>query len=192
MRVKKILIALAMVPVVAVIAACSSGSGTGPDAAQSYNLRVNLTDKPMMSMQSVNVSIAMVRVHQSASADPGAAGWHDMPVTATMPIDLMKVRNGVVQELCRTSLDPGSYQQMRLVMTPNAGPGDASHNNVMTMDGVTHPVEMPTDVKIVHPFTIGAGKTDITLDFIASDSMHQRGNGTYYMTPVIHPSTMMQ
>jgi len=174
------------------LAACSGGSSTAPDAAQAYNLKVNLTDMPMSGVNSVHVTVATVRVHQSADAGTDAAGWQDIPVTAGMPVDVMCLRNGVLLELCRTTLPPGDYQQIRLVMTPNAGGGDASRNYVMTMDGVTHPIDMPSDVKITHSFSVASGKTDVTLDFVAANSMHQRGNGTYYMEPVIHASTMMK
>jgi hypothetical protein len=184
---------IALSSVVVLLAACSGGSGggTGPDASQDYNLKVSLTDMPMTNVKAVHVTVASVRVHQSADAGADAAGWQEIPVTAAMPVDMMTLRNGVLLELCRTTLSAGDYQQVRLVMTPNAGGGDASRNYVTTMDGATHPVDMPSDVKILHSFTVGSGQTDVTLDFVAADSMHQRGNGSYYMNPVIHPSSKM-
>jgi len=192
---KKLLGVTTLFSLVLLLAACSGSSGsssTAPDATQAYNLKVNLTDMPMSGVSSVHVTVATVRVHQSADAGTDAAGWQDIPVTAGMPVDVLSLRNGVLLELCRTTLPPGDYQQIRLVMTPNAGGGDASRNYVMTMDGVTHPIDMPSDVKITHSFSVASGKTDVTLDFVAANSMHQRGNGTYYMEPVIHASTMMK
>src|SRR5512143_2452533 len=179
-------LALALLP-----AACSSGGGggTGGTGAEA-NLRINLTDAPMMSMRQVNVTITSVRIHQSADAAPGAAGWHEIPVTAPMPVDLMRLRGGVLQELCSTQLAAGHYQQVRLVMMQNAGSGPPYHNSVMTADGQMHPVDMPGELKIVHSFNVAQGAlTDLTLDFDAQRSMRQRGNGSYFMQPVIGASS---
>ncbi|HEY6000976.1 MAG TPA: DUF4382 domain-containing protein [bacterium] len=174
---------LALVP-----AACSSGGDGG--AGGETNLRINLTDAPMMSMRQVNVTITSVRIHQSADAAPGAAGWHEIPVTAPMPVDLMRLRGGVLQELCSTQLAAGHYQQVRLVMMQNAGSGPPYHNSVMTADGQMHPVDMPGELKIVHSFNVAQGAlTDLTLDFDAQRSMRQRGNGSYFMQPVIGASS---
>ena len=189
---KKLLGAISLFSFTLLLAACSGGSSTAPDASQAYNLKVSLTDMPMSGVNSVHVTVVTVRIHQNADAGTDSAGWRDIPVTAGMPVNVMSLRNGVLLELCRTALPPGNYQQVRLVMTPNAGGGDASRNYVMTMDGVTHPIDMPSEVKITHSFTVSSGQTDVTLDFVAADSMHQRSNGTYYMEPVIHASTMMK
>lgn len=188
---KRLLGAAVLLPLALLLAGCSGNSGTGPDGSgeQDYNLKMSLTDMPMEGMRSVHVTITAVRVHQSAGADPAGAGWREIPVTAKMPVDLMKLHGGVLMELCRDSLDPGTYEQVRLVMSPNAAGGDASRNYMTMMNGQMQPFDMPYDIKIVHPFTIGAGKTDVTLDFVASESMHQRGNGSYYMTPVINASS---
>jgi hypothetical protein len=171
----------------AVLPGACSGGGDGGDA----NLRVNLTDAPMMGMRSVNVTVTNVRIHQSADAGADAAGWRDLPVTAPMPVDLMRIR-GVLYELCSASLDAGHYQQVRLVVRQNAGTMPPYQNSATTMDGAVHPVDMPGEIKIVHSFTVATGTTtDLTLDFIAEQSVHQRGNGEYYMQPVIHPSSTM-
>jgi hypothetical protein len=197
---KKLLALGALLAAAAVAASCSSGSSTGPDmgtgtgpggGTQSYTLRVNLTDAPMMGLSAVNVTIASLRVHQSASAAPGDPGWMEIPVTAQMPVDLMRYRNGTLYELCRIDLGPGTYQQVRLQLMPNAGATGPYRNFVMDMGGVTRPIDVPGDsIKIVHPFTVAAGtKTDLTLDFDAAQSCRQRGNGTWFMQPVIRPSS---
>ena len=167
-------------------AACSSGGGNED------NFQVFLTDAPMMGMREVNVTIASVRVHRSASAGSGDAGWRDIPVTAPMPVDLLRLRGGVLVELCGTRLDPGSYQQVRLTVTQNPGANPPYHNSVVTVDGVRRPLEIPSDIKLVHFFPVGDGtSTDLRLDFDAQASMRQHGNGDYFMQPVIHASSTM-
>lgn len=183
---KRILSCLAALSLAVLLASCSSSSS-------SDNLRINLTDAPMMGMSTVNVTITMVRVHQSADIGPGEAGWRDIPVTAPMPIDLMSIRGGVLYELCGVNLAAGHYQQVRLVFRQNGDGSPPYHNSVMTMDGVVHPVEMPDEVKIVHGFTVAEGSvTDLTLDFRADQSMRQHGDGSYFMSPVITATSMMK
>lgn len=179
---KKVFMPLVLLPLLFLFGSCSSG---GDD--EDFNLRFNLTDAPMMGLKAVNVTISSVRVHQSASAADADAGWRDIPVTAAMPVDLMKLRGGVLYELCNTNLETGAYQQVRLVMVPNAT-GAAPYNNaITTMDGAVHPLDIPSQSpKISHSFSVGAGtKTDVTLDFDAARSCRQRGNGTWFMEPWI-------
>ena len=182
---------LSLLPLV-LLFACSSSSSS-PSPSQGFNLRVNLTDAPMMQMQAVNVTVTTVRIHQSADAAPDAAGWRDIPVTAAMPANLMAMTGGVLFELCTTNLEPGAYQQVRLIMMPNAGSQPPFQNSVMTMDGVTHPMTVPSDSgKIVHPFAVAAGTTtDLTLDFNAAQSVMQTGSGSWMMQPVISASSTM-
>lgn len=172
------------------LTACSSSSNpdaSGIDPKKEYNLSVKLTDKPMMSLQAVMVTISAVRVHQSSSAGIGEAGWREIPVTAGMPVDLMQLRNGVVQELCREQLEPGTYQQVRLQLVPNEGMEPPYRNSVTMMDGTVQPIDVPGEsIKIVHPFTVAADtKTDLVMDFDAASSCRQRGNETWYMQPVV-------
>ena len=91
-----------------------------PGERDQSTLRVYLTDKPAEQYLAVNVTIAAVRVHQSGDAGELAAGWEELPVTAAMPVDLLRLRNGVLFELCRANLPAGHYQQIRLVLAPSA------------------------------------------------------------------------
>lgn len=173
-----------------VLAACSNSSNPdagGIDPGEDDNLSVQLTDKPMLSLQAVMVTISSVRVHQSSSAGTGEAGWREIPVTAGMPVDLMQLRGGVVRELCRAQLEPGAYQQVRLQLVPNEGAEPPYRNSVTMMNGTVEPIDVPGEsVRIVHPFTIAPGtSTDLVLDFDAAQSCRQRGSGTWYMQPVV-------
>jgi len=186
---------------VAMAGACSSGSDSSsssspdPSASKGATLSVGLTDKPMMgSAQTVMVTISTVRVHQSASAGTGDPGWHDMPVTAAMPVDLLKLRGGVIQELCSAQLPAGTYQQVRLQLVPNEGTAPPYRNSVGMMDGTAQPMEVPSDsIKINHAFTAtDGGKTELVMDMDADQSCRQRGNGAWYLQPVVTASSHMQ
>lgn len=169
-----------------------TGTGTSPDTATGAgNLRVSLTDKPAEEYQAVKVTVASVRVHQSAEAGEADGSWLEIPVTAAMPVDLLTLRNGVLYELCGTTLSAGHYQQIRLALTANEGTTPPYRNSVVTADGTEHALEAQSGtIKIVHQFTIAAGtETDLVLDFDASQSVKKRGNGTFFMQPVIKASS---
>lgn len=172
--------------------ACSGGDGDGGGGGDE-NLVVSLTDAPVDGVRAVNVTITAVRVHQSADAGTGDAGWRDLRVRAPMPVDLLRLRGGVLYELCKARLGAGHYQQVRLVVAENAGAGPPHRNSVQTADGRLHPLEVPSDIKIVHSFRVADGmRTDLRLDFRADDSLRQRGNGEYYLQPVVHASSTVR
>ena len=175
----------------ALVSGACSGGGDGGDGGGEENLRIHLTDAPIDGVRAVNVTITAVRIHQSADAGPGAAGWRELPVRAPMPVDLLRLRGGVLYELCRARLGAGHYQQVRLVVAPT-GDTQPYHNSVRTTDGRLHPLEIPSDIKIVHAFRVADGTTtDLTLDLRADQSVRQHGNGDYYMQPVVHGASQV-
>jgi len=120
-------------------------------------------------------------------------GWMEIPVdpTVKMPVDLLVLRNGVLLGLGSAPLPVGHYQQIRLVLAPNTGAEPPFNQSVVTADGVTHALEVPSGtIKIVHGFSVDTPQaTDLTLDFDASQSVKKRGNGTFFMTPVIRAAS---
>jgi hypothetical protein len=197
-RSSEILLVLLAAFVLILSPACSGSGGSdaggnpvGPDG--SGTLRIRLTDKPAVDYTSVWVTVANVRVHQSAGTGTTEAGWIDMPVTAAMPVDLLTLRNGILLPLCGGQLPAGQYQQIRLVLTPNAG-GPPYNNSVVTADGVDHPLEIPSDsIKIVHGIPVTDGSvTDVIIDFDGALSIKERGNGVYALQPVIKVSSTVQ
>ena len=184
---------IALLPLLLLLPMCSgsddgSDSPAGPSGSRQAKLRVLLTDKPTEELSAVWVTIAAVRVHQSAGAEDGEGGWIELPVTAAaMPVDLLTLQNGVLLPLCGpTPLPAGNYQQVRLVLTPNTGTA-APFNNYVTSTAGDVPIDVPSGtIKILHLLSTVEGQTtELTLDFDASQSVKQRGNGTYFMQPVI-------
>lgn len=170
------------------VAGPTPGGDSDPSAMST--LRVFLTDKPAEEYLAVNVTVAGIRVHQSSSIGELEAGWVELPMAAAMPVDLLTLRNGVLLELGQTPLPAGHYQQIRLELEPNAGAEPPFNQSVVTADGVTHALEAPSGtIKIVHGFSTDPQQvTDLTLDFVASESIVARGNGTYALKPVIKAS----
>jgi hypothetical protein len=156
-------------------------------------LRVALTDAPGCGFDQVNVTVERVRVHQSASAGDGEAGWSDIAVAggSGRRMDLLTLNNGVIAELGQVTLPAGQYQQIRLVLGRNAGGMGMMANSVMPTGSMS---EMPLDtpsgsqsgIKLIHGFTVEPNRlTDVLLDFDACRSIVLRGNGTHSMKPVI-------
>ena len=164
------------------------GTGTG-------ELRVALTDAPACGYDEVNVTIERVRVHASSSANASDGGWTDIVVNPPRKVDLLSLQNGILIDLGQTTLPAGQYTQMRLVLASN-GSGTPA-NYVVPSSGSMMPVAMATPsaqqsgIKLIHGFTIEAGKTTgLVLDFDACKSIVGRGNGSYGLKPVIGVTPM--
>jgi len=171
--------------------ACGGGGDSGiAPAPAAGTLRVALTDAPACGFNQVVVTVSKVRAHQSAGASESDAGWHDIDVNPPQKVDLLSLQNGILVDLGQTTLPAGQYTQMRLVLSANTAGTTA--NYVMPIGGSMMPVGMDTPsaqqsgIKLIHPFTIEAGKTTgLVLDFDACRSIVQRGNGSYGLKPVI-------
>lgn len=171
------------------LAACGGG-GSGSDDAGAGTLRVSLTDAPACGYDSVHVTVEKLRVHRSASAAEGDAGWAEVVLTPPRRIDLLTLTNGVLEPLGQTALPAGTYTQMRLVLAPNGSSTPPAHA-VRPSGGAEVPLDTPSGqqsgIKLNMNVDVPAGKVaDVVLDFDACKSVVQRGNsGRYNLKPVI-------
>ena len=104
-------LALYGLPVVAAAALAACGGGGGGDAGQpsvstTGTLRVSLTDAPACGFEQVNVSIERIRVNRNADANENSVGWTDLKIAPARRIDLLKLGNGVLEELGQLSDPP--------------------------------------------------------------------------------------
>lgn len=166
-----------------------SGDGAGGTGTDTGTLRVSLTDAPACGYESVNVTVTRVRVHQSAAAQDGQAGWSEIVVDPPRKLDLLSLSNGVLYELGQVALPAGSYQQIRLVLADNASVPLA--NTVVPTGGAESPLDTPSaqqsGIKLQANVDVPAGETvDVVLDFDACRSVVRRGNsGRHGLKPVI-------
>ena len=128
---------LLMTCIVAAVFSLSCGGGSDSESPQ--NVRVLLTDAPAENFKSVFVTISNVRVHGSASADEREAGWENITVTAEMPVDLLTLEGGVVKTLGSENLDPGHYQQIRLILEGNTD-GEDYNSFIVLNNGDIRPL----------------------------------------------------
>ena len=105
----------------------------------------------------------------------------------------------------KLELQPGSYQQIRVILAADSASSSVSNNKcgnasncvVLAVDSSVHPLalssEATTGIKIPSgqlaggQFTIAAGQTkDLNIDFNACASIVVQGNGQYRLKPVLH------
>jgi hypothetical protein len=170
------------------LAAC--GGGGGGDAGGEGTLRVSITDAPAC-YEHVYITVAGVRVHTSASAGEGEAGWRELMLPAPKRIDLLDLTNGVLEEIGSMPLPAGNYSQLRLVLAENGGNTPLA-NAVQPIGGTLVPLKSPSGqqsgLKLQVHFKVEADKLiDLVLDFDACRSVVQRGNrDSYLLKPVIN------
>lgn len=163
-------------------------------------LRLALTDAPACGFDKVFVTVTKVRVHQSSSAGEGEAGWSEFVIDPGKRLDLLKLTNGVLEELGQKSLPAGKYQQLRLVLAENGS--TAPFANAVVPTGSTAEVALSTPsaeqsgLKLQANMDVIASQTaDFVIDFDACKSIvttggNGNGNGSssagkYLLKPVL-------
>jgi hypothetical protein len=149
---------------------------------------VSLTDAPACGFDAVNVTVAKVRINQSATASDTDGGWTDITLTPARKINLLNLTNGALDALGQTSLAAGHYSQLRLMLDPNTA--QPLSNSVVPTGGVetslTTPSAVQSGIKLVNEFDVAAGqRVDLVLDFDACKSVVTTGNGKYLLKPVV-------
>jgi hypothetical protein len=173
-----------------VFATFGCNSTTGPSGpAGTLNLR--LTDSPFTDAKAVYVTFTGVRAHRSEG------DWTTVPfadaAAASRTCDLKKLQNGADDILGTGPLVAGQYTMIRLVVesakidlnNPSAA-GPACFTTPSTPPPGVDVTVSSGEVKLNRGFTLTADTaTTILLDLDGDGSIHQQGNGSYRMTPVI-------
>jgi len=167
---------------VVLLASCGSGETTPG------KVRFALTDAPACGFDEVNVSIERIRVHRSADANENALGWTDLRLDPARRIDLLKLGNGVLEELGELPLPAGRFAQLRLVLAPTGSGAPA--NSVVPSGGDETALDLPASVQagisVAHSFSIAEKKvTDVLFDFDACRSVVRSGTDSYELKPVV-------
>jgi hypothetical protein len=176
-------------------------------------VNLHLSDPPTCSSatgglyQHVYVSIAQVQINTDATAGDSGPGWITLADLTSAPrqVDLLATPSNqcFLADLGSTSLQPGTYQQIRLVLAVNNATiannqcGSAGANCLVPSGSNTPvPLQIPsaaqTGIKIPPgriaggTFTIAAGQTkDLDIDFDACASIVLQGNGQYSLKPTL-------
>lgn len=156
------------------------------DKSDQAKLQVRLIDAPG-DFRAVSLDVQRIELHLNPENDPN--GWQVLPFTAQR-LNVLEYVNGRSALLVDTDFDPGTPQEIRLVLGPN--------NTVTTRDGNTYPLKTPSGqtsgVKLkLQNVTLSAGQSyQLLLDFDVAKSIVERGNGNgnnpnerYLLKPVI-------
>jgi len=165
----------------------SNGSNTG-------TVNLLLTDSPACGYEHVFVTVD----HMQISSD--GSSWTTVPVksSASQPVDLLNLTNGVLLSLGEAPLAAGTYNQVRLVLKSNGMSAPWANYLILTTDpSVQVPLKTPSGqqsgYKINGPFNVHAGTmADLVLDFNACKSIVVAGNsGKYLLKPVVTATAMV-
>lgn len=218
---KSIVAMIVVVALTAFLTACSSGSSE--KSSPTGMVTVTFSDPPTCNApttgvyKSIFVTIADVQIHTSATAGNNDPGWVDLTPnlkSAPKQIDLLAPPplGCFLATLGTAGIPPGTYQQIRLVLTDstagltsNACATGQANCVALTSDALLNPPPSPrplllssqdkTGIKIPPgqiaggKFTIGDGESkdlNINLDGCASVVVVAQGNGQFRLKPVLN------
>jgi len=172
------------------LAACGGGGDGSASVAGSGTLRLALTDAPACGYDAVNVTVQKIRVNQNGGASDNDTGWSEIVLNPAKRMDLLKLTNGVLDELGQTPLPTGKYTQLRLVLAENDNARPLANSVVPTGSAevaLKTPSGQQSGVKTNINIDIVANKmADFVLDFDACKSVVVAGgSGQYLLKPVV-------
>jgi hypothetical protein len=169
---KKLFVPLLLMALAAtfVLIACSKEKNAG-----STTLKVRLTDNPV-NAEEVNVAIQQVRVKFN---DDSIQGWTTLNTNAGI-YNLLGLQNGVDTLIAVGTIPANTVKEIRLVL---------GADNTIKVAGNVYPLTIPSGaesgLKIKVNKTLQTSLDSLLIDFDAALSIHQIGNGTYHLKPVL-------
>lgn len=149
--------------------------------ATTAKLNIHLTDAPA-DYQEVNIQVTGVSINAQGDEEEGEEnGWQEMQGVQDKVYNILELTGGTDVLLASEDIPAGKISQIRLLL------GD---NNSLLVDDVSHDLKVPSGqasgLKINLHETLEAGVSyKIVLDFDASKSIVEKGNGSYSLKPVI-------
>ena len=207
----------AVVVLLAALIACSSGGGsTTKTTFTPATVSVSVSDPATCSSpasgpyHNVWVTITDVLIHTSSTAAANDPNWVDLTPNlknAPQQVDLLAVANNqcfLATLGSNTALQPGTYQQIRIILADNSAVPAGNHcgaagancvvpSSTLTPQTLLLSSESTTGIKIPPGqiaggnFTIGSGETkDLNINFDTCASIVVQGNGGFRLKPVLH------
>ena len=213
-----------LVAVVSLIIISCGGGSTSIQSSSMGTVSVSLGDPPSCAasagaaatapgtFSNVWITIQSVKAHISSTADANSPGWQELAPqlnSAPIQLDLLHLaanRQCLLQQLGSASLPAGDYQQIRLILLPNAATSTPPSNNHCAplgnvfncvVDGSSpHTLdlssEQQTGLKIPPgqimggPIHVTAGQSvDLNIDINTCASIIRQGNGDFRLKPVL-------
>lgn len=160
-----------------VFVSCTKNDNSNNGTAR---LQVFLTDDPG-NYDAVNVDVQDVQINLTTDAE---GGWQSLPGVAKGVYNLLDLVDNKDTLLVNSEISSGRIQQIRLVL---------GNDNSIVVGGVEMPLQTPSaqqsGLKLNIHQDIDAGLVyKMILDFDASRSIVNTGNGKYILKPVIRTS----
>ena len=159
---------------VATFSACSVKDDLGDGGATS-SFEVKLTDNPA-AFSKVYVDIRSVMVNLT---DDAVNGWTTLSTNAGV-YDLLTLQNGKDTLLAKGTLAAQTVKQIRFVL---------GTDNSVEIGSLTYPLTIPSGaesgLKINLNKELRSALESVTIDFDAAASVHDEGNGSYTLRPVL-------
>ncbi|PEN13521.1 hypothetical protein CRI94_09405 [Longibacter salinarum] len=161
-------------------------------------MNLRLTDAPLDSVAEVNVTIESINLVREDADDDDLEGDSEsdeveagddaiVPVFAPdqpVTVNLLDLTDSTATLVTDAAIPAGDYSQMRLVLTNN--------NTLVFNDGSTENLKTPSAQQSGYKIQIPEFEideegdiVDLTLDFDASQSVVELGNGGYILKPVV-------
>ena len=156
---------------IVILVACTKDNNDGDGTT----LRVRLTDAPLQA-DSVNVDIQQIRVK---FREDSLSGWMDLTTQAGV-YNLLGLQNGVDTLIAQGNIPTDVVKEIRFVL---------GSNNSIVVNGVNYPLTIPSGsesgLKLKVDKRLNGSLDSLLIDFDAALSIHQTGNGTYMLKPVL-------
>ena len=171
------------------------GVGGGGGIGGTGIMHMLLTDAPACGYDQVNITVDRLRVNQNAQAGDDDPGWNDIVLAPARRVDLLTLKNGVMESLGEAALAPGRYTQLRLVLVENSRDNPLA-NSVVPSGGAETALATPGGskggIKVAMKADVAVDQSlDLVLDFDACRSVVKSGHsGRYSLKPVIRATAM--
>lgn len=197
----KSLVPVLSLSALALCGACSGGSGSSGAAAASGmgHVEIQATDAFLAHSQveEARIEVSRIELHD----DAGGHGWVTVHAGAPIAMDLVSLRNGVVQTLAAADLPAGQYRQVRLVFD-DAYLELVNENEYSTALGnlsLTSQATSGLKVFVEPPLLVVDGVServlldfDLTKTFLPIPANDPLNAPSYKLLPVIHASNLSQ
>lgn len=169
---KRKIFSILTVLILGIFVACDTNSD------MTSRIIISMVDSPG-DYDEVNIDVQRIQIHLTSTETDG---WLDLDNPNQGVINILELTNGVSVIIADSEIPSGRVSQVRLILGEN--------NNLVIGDEV-HDLKVPSGsqsgIKLQVQETLTEGITySLKLDFDASKSIVQRGNGKYSLKPVIN------